>query len=325
MYNMNDKGGKMRLCKKTFITIISLIFAVFFFAGFQGAYADGVQSVVETQWLEDNLNSVKVVFVDNWPSDKEEYMKKHIKGSVFMGVSSLMGAVSPNPPDKAKFEAMMNRLGINNGDHVVLYGAKGSSVFTLGAFWLMDYFSHEKVSYLNGGLAKWNKEKRPSEGGMKNAEPGHYKAGSRNESIRIVAEDVLKNLDNSDAVLVDARGTDEYIGENNKEKNKRVGHIPGALDLGYYETNFNIDDGTLKSAADLKAVYESAGVTSDKEVITYCQGGIKAANAYFTLKHILGYPNVKVYVGSWAEWSSRLDFNKYPIKGKIVEIPKETK
>ncbi|MBI5664589.1 MAG: sulfurtransferase [Nitrospirae bacterium] len=309
----------MHLRRKVVISIVSILFMVSLFAGYQDAFAKDVSKVVETQWLADNLKDVKVVFVDNWPSAKESYEKKHIMGGVYMGIGALMGTISANPPDKAQFEGMMNRLGINNNDHVVLYGPDGESVFTLGAFWLMEYFGHKNVSYLNGGLAKWNKENRPSEGGMKQAQPGNYKVGATDESIRIVADDVLKNLNNPKVALVDARGTGEFKGEVNNDKNKRVGYIPGALDLDS-KLNFNAD-GTLKSAADLKAVYESKGVTKDKEIIAYCQGGIKASNSYFVLRHVLGYKNVKVYVGSWGEWSG-LDFKKYPIVGKIVEEKK---
>ncbi len=292
---------------------MALMFAVPLFTGYQNAYANGVNKLVETEWLAKNLNTVKVIFVDNWPSDKEAYMKKHIKGSVYMGIGALMGAISPNPPDKEKFEGMMHRLGVNSSDHVVLYGAKGDSVFVLGAFWLMEYFGNNNVKYLNGGLAKWNKENLPSEGGMKQANPGNFKVSSRNESIRIVAEDVLKKLGSANTVIVDSRNTEFYTGKTKEGEVKRLGHIPGALDMGYYVTNFNEKDGTFKSTSELKSIYEAKGVTKDKEVITYCQGGIKAANSYFVLKHLLGYPDVKVYVGSWGEWSG-LDPDKYPIE-----------
>lgn len=307
----------MYLRRKSIICFVSLLFAVSLLAVCSNAF--GASPLVETKWLADNLNNVKVVFVDSFSSAKESYEKKHVTGSVYMGIGALMGTISPNPPDKVQFEGMMNRLGINNNDHVVLYGPDGESVSTLGALWLMEYFGHKNVSYLNGGLAKWNKENRPSEGGMKQAQPGNYKVGATDESIRIVADDVLKNLNNPKVALVDARGTGEYKGEVNNDKNKRVGYIPGALDIDS-KINFNAD-GTLKSAADLKAVYESKGVTKDKEVIAYCQGGIKASNTYFVLRHVLGYKNVKVYVGSWGEWSG-LDFKKYPIVGKIVEEKK---
>ncbi len=312
----------MRLRRKVSFIAVSILFALSLMAGAQNTYANGVSPIVETNWLEDNLKNpkVKVIFVDNWPSDKEKFEQKHIKGSYYMGIGALMGALSPNPPDQEQYEGMMNRLGLNNGDHVVLYGAAADSVFTLSAFWLMDYFGHTNVSYLNGGLAKWNKENRPGESGMKAAAPGNYKAGPRNEAIRIVKEDIVKNLDNSSIVLVDARGTGEYMGEVNNDKNPRVGHIPGALDIDS-QSNFSANPGSMKPLAELKAMYEAKGVTKDKQVVAYCQAGIKASNAYFTLKHILGYEKVKVYVGSWGDWS-RADAAQYPIKGTVVEVKK---
>jgi len=299
----------MRLRRKYAVSIVSLVFLLSLCAGYQIASANGTNPIVETQWLADNIDNVKVIFVDNWPSDKEEYEKKHIKGSVYMGVGALMGTLGngSTPPDKEQFEGMMNRLGINSGDHVVLYGAKAESVFTLSAFWLMEYFGIKNISYLNGGLAKWNKENLPTEGGMKQAEPGTYKVTSTNEAIRTDAAHVLGSLKNKKTVLVDARGTGAYTGEVNNDSNTRVGHIPGALDLDSFTTNFNAADGTVKSPEELKALYESKGVTKDREVITYCQAGIKASNAFFFLKHVLGYPDVKVYVGSWGEWGNRTE------------------
>lgn len=298
----------MRLSKKVLVGIVSLMFMVALIAA--PASAD---SLVETKWLADNLSKVKVVFVDNWPSDKEQYMKKHVKGSVYMGIGALMGALGngSTPPDQAKFEGIMHRLGISNGDHVVLYGADSDSVFTLGAFWIMEYFGHKNVSFLDGNLAKWNAEGLPSEGGMKKAAPGKYKAGNRDESIRIDAAGVLAALGKS--AIVDARGTAQYTGAENNDKNKRVGHLPGAADLDAITANFNADH-TIKSVADLKAAYEAKGITADKAVITYCQAGLKAANSYFVLKHVLGYKNVKMYVGSWSEWGNRVDFDKYPVE-----------
>ena len=149
----------MRLGMKAVVGIVSFVFMVTLFV--VPASANGkVDSLVDTKWLSDNLSNVKIVFVDNWPSEKADFDSGYIPGSVYMGIGKLMGAIGngTTPPDKAKFEVIMHTLGIKNGDHVVFYGAKGTSVFTLSAVWLMEYFGHDNVSFLNGGLEKWKKE-----------------------------------------------------------------------------------------------------------------------------------------------------------------------
>ncbi len=274
--------------------------------------------LVETQWLAENLKNpdIRIVFADNWPSEKADYDSKHIPGSVYLGVGDLMGALGNGsaPPDKAKFEAIMSKFGIRNDTHVVVYGKGGGNPFVAGAIWLMEYHGHKKVSYLNGGLAKWNKESR--EGTVEPAKitSTTYKAAPADESIRVDAKYVLKNLKNKNVVIVDVRPDDVYRGEKKEqESHKRAGHIPGAINMNYHSTNLNEDE-TFKSVKDLKAAYEAKGVTKDKEVITYCDGGVRASHSFFTLKHLLGYPNVRVYVGSWAEWANRVDPEKYPIE-----------
>jgi thiosulfate/3-mercaptopyruvate sulfurtransferase len=315
------KGGKMFSHRKIFYGFVSLLFLFSLFSAHISADATytsrNIRPVVETQWLEDNLGNpdLRVVFMDDWPSTKSEFDKKHIPGSGFIGVGKFMGTLGNGsaPPDKSKFEDLMGGLGIGKNDHVVLYGLNGKNPFTLSAFWLIEYFGHEKVSYLNGGLEKWNREKRKATDKSASMSPTTYKAGSANESMWVNAKYVLGSLNKPKVAIVDARGSDEYKGIKNTDDNKRTGHIPGASDLGYYETNFN-KDGTLKSAKDLAAAYSAKGVTSDKEVISYCQGGVKAANDYFVLKYILGFKDVKVYVGSWGEWANRMDPAKYPVE-----------
>ena len=293
-----------------------MAFLVSSFLGGYGICATA-QPLVETGWLVKNLDNpeIKIVYVDDWPPQKAEYDRKHIPGSAYLGIGAVMGIIGDGsfPPNKSMFEAEISKLGINKNDHVVLYGFEGKSIFTLGALWLLDYFGHEKFSYLNGGLAKWNKESRKTSGESKKIKPTRYKIEPPDESIRADAYYVLMHLKDQNVVIVDARGTDEYKGENNAETNRRVGHIPGALDMGYYITNYK-DNGTLKSVKALEAIYTKMGVTKDKEIIVYCQGGLKTSNTYFVLKHILNYPNVKNYVGSWGEWGNRVNFNWYSIE-----------
>jgi len=315
-----NKGRQMLLRRKILIGLFSLLFVLCLFSGHQNAFANGTPALVETKWLADNLDKsdIRIVYVAAMsPKDKENFDSKHIPGSTYLSIGSLMGALGDGsmPPDKAKFEAFMGKLGIRNDTHVVLYGTGGGNPFIPTALWLMKYFGHDKVSYLDGGFAKW------SEGGLKThssadksieIKPADFKAAP-DESIRADANHVLQNLKNSKVVIVDARGLDAYKGIMNEvpDKNKRTGHIPGAINLNFYTTNLK-EDGTFKSVEDLKAAYEAKGVTKDKEIITYCQGGVRSAHTYFVLKHLLGYPKVRNYVGSWGEWSN-LDSAKYPL------------
>jgi len=314
---MRQYFGREKMLRRNFQAVLCalFLFSVLFFSH-QTVFA-GTDALVETQWLADNLNNpdLAIIYVGGPASKKENFEAKHVPGAVFLDFGTLMGALGDGstPPDKAKFEALAGSLGIGNDKHVVIHSV--DTLFGAGAFWLFDYFGHEKLSMMNGTIAKWMNEGRPTASGPTKITPTTYKA-TPNASLFATADDVLKNLKNPKVVIVDTRGTDEYNGvyaDKNKMGNKQVGHIPGAVDIGFYTANLN-SDGTFKSAKDIKAVYEAKGVTKDKEVITYCQAGIRAAHTYFTLKHILKYPDVRNYVGSWGEWGNRLDTAKYPIE-----------
>jgi thiosulfate/3-mercaptopyruvate sulfurtransferase len=293
------------------------------FSGLQDAFANGdIQPLVETAWLADHLDKpgIAVVYVGGPTSKIENFNYKHVPGAVFLDFFAMMGVLAGStPPDQAKFEALVGGLGIGNDSHVIIYSADsvvGPGTLTASAaFWLFDYFGHKKVSMLNGTVAKWMNEGLPTAGGPTKITPAAYKAAP-NASLLATADDVLNNLKNTKTVIVDTRGTDEFKGiyaDEKKMGNTRVGHIPGAVDLGFQPSNLN-NDGTFKSAKDIQTIYKGKGVTKDKEVITYCQAGVRAAHSYFALKHLLGYPNVKNYVGSWGEWANKLDPAKYPVE-----------
>ncbi|GBD95875.1 MAG TPA: sulfurtransferase [Nitrospirae bacterium] len=310
---------KVKNLRKTIITLVSALFLLICLsAGYQNAYAGAdVPSLVETEWLAENLQKeeLRIIYIAAMsPGDKQNFDAKHIPGALYLDIGSFMNVLGNGsaPPDKAKFEALMGRLGISNDTNVVVLSKGGGNPFIASALWLMEYFGHEKICYLNGGMAKWNKEGRQTTGAPAKINPAVFKA-SPNPSILATADYVLKNLRNPKVVIVDARGKGEYDGTQNVGQNKRTGHIPGAINLNFYPTNLN-NDGTFKSVKELKAVYEAKGVTKDKEIISYCQGGVRAANTYFVLKHLLGYPEVRNYVGSWGEWGNRLDPARYPLE-----------
>jgi thiosulfate/3-mercaptopyruvate sulfurtransferase len=274
--------------------------------------------LVETDWLAKNLDNsdIKVVHVaELGPDAQKNFDSAHIPGSVFLGIGDLMGAIGNGSaaPDKAAFEALMGKLGISNDTYVIISGVNATNPFTTGAFWLMKYHGHKKVSYLNGGLSKWKSEGRPVTDKPTPAGAATYKVSAADSSIFTTADHVLASIGNPKVAIVDVRSADEYAGKANPTNIKRVGHIPGAINMDFASTNLN-SDGTFKSLSDLKAAYEAKGVTSDKEVITYCIGGLRAANTHFVLKYLLNYPNVKDYIGSWDEWGGRLDESKYPVE-----------
>lgn len=310
MLILNTKG-KSLLRSKIAAGFFSLLFLLCVLPAYQNAF--GASALIETQALADSLKQpgISLIYVASpQPADKAGYDKGHIAGSVYLDINTLMGIMGDGSaaPDKAKFEALMGNMGISNDSHVVVYGSGGANPFITAAFWLLKYNGHKNISYLNGGLTKWTAEKRPVTGDAAKVTPAKYKAAP-DESIRAEAGYVAQNLKNPKVAIVDVRAADEYSGAN-AMGNKRTGHMPGVVNLPFNITNLN-NDGTFKSADALKAAYEAKGITKDKEVIIYYQGGVRAAHTHFALKHILGYPKVKNYVGSWGEWS-KLDPAKHP-------------
>ncbi len=315
---MQLKCGKNIYNHKKILTgLFAFVFLISLAVGLQPAYANGdVQPLVDTQWLADNLNNkdLKIVHVASWGGKKEHFDMKHIPGSVYLGIDQLMGVSrgSSTTPDKTKFEALMGALGVNNDSHVIILGGSGTNPFIADAFWLMKYFGHKKVSYLDGGVKKWMSEGRKTSGKPTPIKNTKYSA-SPDSSIFATADDLLQNINNSKAVIVDVRSADEYTGKDTSVDNKRTGHVPGAVHMEFYSSNLK-QDGTFKSLQDLETSYEAKGVTKDREVIIYCQSGVRAAHTHFVLKYLLSYPNVKNYVGSWREWGNSLDPDKYPVE-----------
>ena len=305
------------LAKKVSTLLFSLLLFLCLSVGMNTAVANGsAQSLVDTQWLTDNLKTpgLSIVYVGGPASKKENFEVKHVPGAVFLDFFALMGILGDGttPPDKAKFEALAGGLGIGNDSHVVIHS--GDTLFGATAYWLFDYFGHKNLSLLNGSIGKWMNEGRPTAGGPAKITPATYTAAP-NTSLLANADNVLSNLNNPKAIIVDVRSEQEYTGAGSPPgiENKSMGHIPGAVHLDFFSTNLN-NDGTFKSAAELKSAYEAKGVTKDKEVIAYCQGGVRAAVTAFALEKVLNYPSVRNYVGSWGEWGNRLDTAKYPIE-----------
>ncbi|MFB2917385.1 sulfurtransferase [Aerosakkonema funiforme] len=259
--------------------------------------------LVDTQWLENHLKdpNVRIIEVDMSP---EPYKDVHIPGAVFWNIFTdlLLPNLSINL-DAKSFEKLMSRSGITNDTMVIAYGSyPGTGAWI---FWLLKVFGHENVRVLNGGYQKWNSENRPVATELSTFPPVEYSAKAPDASLRVLHEEVQASIERSDRVLLDVRTLKEYTGEyffdRSPTETERAGHIPGAVHIEHLLT-LN-EDGTFKSFNELQNLYNSKGITFDKEVFPYCAIGGRSGYTWFVLKYLLGYPNVRNYDGSWNEWS----------------------
>jgi thiosulfate/3-mercaptopyruvate sulfurtransferase len=230
------------------------------------------------------------------------------------GRAHLPGAANPrdhyykDPDDKRfiaqpeRFAAMMEALGIGNDTEVVAYDASGLRL-AARLWWSLNYYGHTKVHILDGGWNLWLKQGRPITMASAKLEPVRFTPSVPDGSF-VGAEYVMEALSRPDAVVLDVRSDAEWDGKDDRG-NKRAGRMPGAVHHEWLK-NLTEEDQHFKPAPELRAAFEALGVTPDKEVITVCQAGIRAASAAVTLR-LLGYEKVRVYDGSFADWANRED------------------
>ena len=209
--------------------------------------------------------------------------------------------------DKATVEGLLSRSGVATNTTVVLYS--DHPAVAPWALWYLHLFGHTAVRVLNGGRKQWLAEGRPLTAAVPVVASTAYKAKEPDLTLRALREQVQAAVEKGTPVLLDVRRPQEYSGEwymmGPPAAGQRTGHIPGAVPL-YYETALK-SDGTFKTAQELAVVYGSQGVTPDKAAITYCAVGIRSAHTWFVLTHLLGYPQVQSYDGSWNDWATATD------------------
>jgi thiosulfate/3-mercaptopyruvate sulfurtransferase len=265
--------------------------------------------LVSTDWVAEHLNDSNIRIVES-NEDQLLYPSGHIPGAVQVDWAvDLNDQLRRDYLDRSGFEALMSRIGATKDTTVVFYGDKNNWWATY-AFWVFQLFGHTNAKVMDGGRLKWEKEGRELTREVPTFAATSYTAPERDDKkIRIFRDEVLQKL-NGPTKLVDVRSPQEYSGERThmaeypQEGVLRGGHIPGAKSVPWARAA-NPDDGTFKSAEDLKAIYEQEqGLSSNDDVIAYCRIGERSSHTWFVLTHLLGYPSVRNYDGSWTEWGN---------------------
>jgi thiosulfate/3-mercaptopyruvate sulfurtransferase len=265
------------------------------------------EALVDAEWVQAHLtdSTVRLIEVD---VDTTAYGQGHIPGAVgFNWQKELQDQVMRAPVSREQLETLLSRVGVSNDTTIVLYG-DNNNWFAAWALWILKYYGHRDVRLLDGGRVKWLADKRELTSNVPTYPRASYSVQVPHNDIRAFRDQILPSLGRSGFTLVDVRSPAEYSGELLAPANlpqegaQRGGHLPGAANIPW--SMAVREDGTFKSAEELRALYEGKSITADKEVIAYCRIGERSSHTWFVLTYLLGYPNVRNYDGSWTEWGS---------------------
>jgi len=272
--------------------------------------------LVPPDWLAEHLQDPKIRLVES-NEDTLLYSSGHIPGAVHVDwTADLNDQIRRDYVGAEAFERLLSRIGVSPDTTVVFYGDK-NNWWACYAFWVFQLFGHTNAKVMDGGRVKWEKEKRALSRDVPSYAPTVYKVAKRNDAPhRAFRDEVLKFVE-AKGQLVDVRSPDEYSGkklhmpEYPNEGALRGGHIPGAKSIPWARA-INPEDGTFKTASELKQIYiEDQKLSPDAATIAYCRIGERSSHTWFTLKFLLGFPNIRNYDGSWTEW------------GNLVNVPIE--
>ncbi len=264
--------------------------------------------LVSTDWVAAHGNDANVRLLES-NEDVLLYDTGHIPGAQKIDwQEDLNDRLVRDYIGKDAFESLMRKLGVSNDTTVVFYGDK-SNWWATYAFWVFQLFGHTNAKVVDGGRQKWIDEGRELTRTRPTVTPSHYVAQARNDApIRALRDDTLAHQ-SAGKPLVDVRSPAEYRGEllhmanYPQEGALRGGHIKGARNVPWARAAN--EDGSFKSAADLRAIYETEqGLKPTDDIIAYCRIGERSSHSWFVLKYLLGYEKVRNYDGSWTEWGN---------------------
>jgi thiosulfate/3-mercaptopyruvate sulfurtransferase len=263
--------------------------------------------LVETDWLQEHAANpgIRVIEVDE---DTTAYEKGHIEGAVgWNWATDLHARVGREYLSQAELSDLLSRAGVGENTTVIVYGGN-NNWFAAYAYWILKLRGFDAVKLLNGGRKKWELESRPLTQEVPSlAETGVAISAAEKPEIRALRDEVLAKV-GGETGFVDVRSPEEFRGEKlapdhlPQEQAQVPGHIAGAANIPWAKAAN--DDGTFRSADELRALYEAEGITGDREIVAYCRIGERSSHTWFALQELLGYTDVKNYDGSWTEYGS---------------------
>lgn len=280
-----------------------------------------IEPLVTTEWLEARLDDPNLRVVDmrgyvttrpvgpgeeeaTYRGAPEEFRTGHVPNAVYVDwTSDIIDPEDPVPAQIAppqRFAEAMSVRGIGDDTHVVAVDHMGGQ-FATRLWWALQYYGHDRVSVLDGGWNRWTEEDRPIETAIVVPPRAEFHCRPR-PALRATAEQVLARLNEPGLQLLDARDAGQFTGT--KRRGPRGGHLPGALHLP--REAFFAETGGFRPLDEIKARIDAAGITPERPVIAYCNGGVAATVVLFNL-YRLGFANLTNYDGSWNEWGPRLD------------------
>jgi thiosulfate/3-mercaptopyruvate sulfurtransferase len=274
----------------------------------KSTYAKDV--LVSTDWVAEHAGDAGVV-VAEVDENPDLYAEGHIPGAVRLHwKDEMQDPVIRDVIKGPEFAQLMESKGISNDTTVVVYGDK-NNWFAAYAYWYMKLYGHADVRIMDGGRQKWIDEDRELSTRESKVPCGSYSVAAVEKQLRAKRDDVLEIVETGSDHLVDVRSPQEYSGDliampgYAQEGAQRGGHIPGAVSIPWAQAVR--EDGTFKSADELRELYVSKGVDDSKRTTAYCRIGERSSHTWFVLRELLGYKDVRNYDGSWTEWGNLVD------------------
>ena len=264
-------------------------------------FGDRLPLLVESGWLAKN-NELAALHIVEVGRSRGDYNAGHIPGAAFLDRRAIWaevdGVAGMLPPQQTVL-AELEKIGISSDSTIVVYDGS-SGLWAARLFWALEYIGHTDAHILNGGWQKWIADDQPAQTGAPTVVHGHITTQMRSDLLA-TRQWLLDNLSSPGLQIVDTRTPNEFSGGD--ARSARGGHIPGAVNVNWVSNITRNEPRTFLPQEDLAEIYDPQKVPKGKVVVTLCQTGVRGAHTYFVLR-LLGYPKVRLYDGSWAEWGN---------------------